>query len=40
MRSFGDSETVLNLDCGAGYMTVYSCQNSQNCNSKNDSYNM
>lgn len=31
---FWDKETVLNLDCGDCSMTVYSFQNSQNCNPK------
>lgn len=31
---FWDNESVLNLDCSGGSMTLYSCQNSLNGNPK------
>ena len=31
VRAFEDDRNVLYLDCGGGYMTICSCQNSQNC---------
>lgn len=35
MGIFWVDESILYLDCGCGYRTIYVCQSSQNCTPKN-----